>query len=143
MESDVLKCASFYVAYLRYLSWLYQNNHWISKGKEFYGAHLLFERLYNEILADLDAAAERMVGLYGADTVNLAIQVSLVKSIEGKSGTEEMFPKALAAEEYLNKFFKHFLEVLGAEGSLGLDDLIRTHASNSESRMYLLKQSLG
>lgn len=133
MGPEVEKCASFYVAYLRYLATLYQTRHWESHGIELYAQHLLFERLYNSASEDLDQAAEKMVGMLGSGVVNLTTQVGLVKSIDGKDLEE------IETEKYFGKFLKHFLKILGPEIDLGVDDLIRTHASNSESRVYLMK----
>ena len=44
---------------LRALALLHQTHHWLSDGPEYYADHLLFERLYNETVEEIDAIGER------------------------------------------------------------------------------------
>ena len=62
---------SVLLVYLRHLSFIHQNHHWVSKGEPFYGDHLLFQRLYAGVAEDIDTLAEKAIGL--GSTANVAL----------------------------------------------------------------------
>jgi len=62
--------AALILGLLRTLSWMYQTSHWQARGKFFYQDHLLFQRLYEAADAQIDGLAERIVGLFGWQTVD-------------------------------------------------------------------------
>lgn len=152
------KCAQKYsggeilaavVAYLRYLGAMYQNHHWQAQGNDFYGNHLLFERVYKQILEDVDALAEKSVGLFDTSVLNFHKQLSLIKSIGDKfpehNTTQEHLSHSVSAEQRFVKMLKITQEKLKGtnELSLGLDNLLAQLSDNSESRLYLLRGALG
>ena len=57
-------------ACLRAAHHLYWTRHWMAKGTPFYGDHLLFERLYEARVEEIDGLAELIAGLYGADKLD-------------------------------------------------------------------------
>jgi len=140
------KVAALYIATLKAISLIHQQNHWVSKGKNFYGNHLLFERLYKSSQEDLDSAAEKFIGLFGDDCLNYDLQIELLtkvlskyKNLEGSNvamsiAIEKDFIK-LSQEAY--KLFRDVNQM-----SLGLDDLIMSISSNREEAIYLLQQIL-
>lgn len=148
MDSE--KSLVFGVTFLRYLYLFYQNCHWQCAGANFYSSHLLFERLYQEVAQDTDQLAERTVGVFGKKMLNFGHQFEVFSKIN------QDFP--CDAGDYYVAFLQHGIKMeiefqnliesgrqsLQNEGklSLGLDDLLMNHASRSEDRIYLLKQSL-
>src|SRR5271165_3327554 len=91
-----------YIALIRCVGLVEQNSHWRVKGDTFYGSHLLFERLYNSAVKDADAIAEKMIGVFGEDTLDLNMQAQLIgKKLE--DFTETPFENSLKIE-------KEFLE---------------------------------
>jgi len=140
------KVAALYIATLKAISLIHQQNHLVSKGKNFYGNHLLFERLYKSSQEDLDSAAEKFIGLFGDDCLNYDLQIELLtkvlskyKNLEGSNvamsiAIEKDFIK-LSQEAY--KLFRDVNQM-----SLGLDDLIMSISSNREEAIYLLQQIL-
>lgn len=46
---------------------VYWTLHWQAKGQPFYGDHLLFERLYQARIEEIDGLAEIIAGHFGAD----------------------------------------------------------------------------
>jgi hypothetical protein len=79
---------------LRFLAFVHQTNHWTAKGDPFYGDHLLFERLYNGVVGEIDTVAEKAVGLGGTENVNLQLQVTqLLQMVQGY-GTVSMIPQS-------------------------------------------------
>jgi hypothetical protein len=140
------KIAALYIASLKAMALIHTNSHWTTKGDAFYGDHLLFERLYNSALKDLDLAAEKFVGLFGAECLDYQTQnaflhkvLSNFNDLEGQPG--EM---SLAIEEQFLKLNGDAYNYFENEGelTLGLDDALCAIGSSREESVYLLKQLL-
>lgn len=140
------KIASLYIATLKAIAQIHQHNHWTTRGISFYGDHLLFDRLYDSALEDLDLAAEKLIGLFGDDVINYDYQAELLNKVLLKYSKLEGSPMemSLAIEKDFMVFSKSAYEELEKEGtlSLGLDDMIMAISSNREESVYLLQQSL-
>jgi DNA-binding ferritin-like protein len=136
-----------YTAFLRGLYLLHQNNHWQTKGKNFFGNHLLFERLYKETSEQADQIAEKTIGLYDSDALNFKNQMSLIKDVISQYSCvnpEQCVQSSLKAEEQFIKLcetVKNKLDEIG-ELTMGVANLIEELASNAEGRIYLLKGAL-
>lgn len=139
------KTAALYIATLKAIALVHQHSHWTTKGKPFYGDHLLFERIYKSSLEDLDLAAEKFIGLFGTDCLDYQLQADLLdkvllryKSLEGKP-----LAMSLAIEKDFLKFSKDAYNCFEEEGTLtlGLDDMVMAIASNREGAVYLLQQA--
>ena len=124
---------------------IHQHNHWTTRGLAFYGDHLLFERLYDSALADLDLAAEKFVGLFGDEVLSYDLQCGLLHKTLSKYSKLEgsPVPMSLAIEKDFINFSKEAYDCFEQEGklSLGLDDMIMAIASKREESVYLLQQS--
>lgn len=129
------------LAMLRAQSWLLQTLHWRVKGSDFYELHLLFERLYGNLGAEIDTLAEKIVGYYGSDAVEegnaMARTHKWVNTWEG-----EPVAKALQAEKQLQALLRKTYEAMSkkSELSLGLDDYLMALANAHETHLYLLGQ---
>jgi DNA-binding ferritin-like protein len=141
-----IKIAALYIATLKAIALLHQNSHWLSKGKPFYGDHLLFERLYNSALKDLDLAAEKFIGVLGEECLDYQLQADLLnkvllkfKQLEGKP-----MEMSLAIEKEFLKFSEGAYKGFEEEGclTLGMSDLLAEIASKREESVYLLRQAL-
>lgn len=133
----------YYVALLRTLYLVHQNHHWITKGKNFYGNHLLFERIYKTAQEDADLAAEKFIGLYGTETLDLHAQAQMIgRTLESFSSGDPV-QTSLEAEKKFLDFSEKFYTLLDREDklTLGLDDMIMSISSNREGAVYLLKQT--
>lgn len=141
-----VKVAALYIATLKSLAIIHQNNHWLTKGASFYGDHLLFERLYNSVLENLDAAAEKFVGLFGDECLNYEYQNSLMNKVLLKYNNLEGSPveMSLAAEKDFIKLSQDAYRCLEDEDNmtLGIDDLIMSISNKREESVYLLQQIL-
>jgi len=134
-----------YISYLRGLYLLHQNFHWISSGANFYGKHLLFERLYKSSQENADSAAEKIVGLFGVDFLDLKIQSKLIQQFLEKYATnDDIIINAKKAEEEFISFSKEFFDYLEEEEklSLGMNDLIMQISNDQETAIYLLGQHI-
>ena len=138
-----------YVTYLRGLYLLHQNHHWQVKDSKFYGNHLLFQRLYEEVSVQIDKAAEKCIGHFGPQVLNLADQSeylqSVIQSFEVSlsPNSELALKSSLRAEENFQKISNALYDLLKKTGDLtfGLDDFIMAGVGASEDRCYLLKQN--
>ena len=141
------KIAALYISTLRAIGIIHQNNHWLSKGTNFYGSHLLFERIYKSSVEDLDLAAEKFVGLFGPDCLDYKLQADLLSKVISKYNelSSKPFEQSLAIEKEFLKLSQDAYNSFKSEGgklSLGLDDLIMSISSSREESVYLLQQSL-
>jgi DNA-binding ferritin-like protein len=140
------KVAALYIASLKAIALIHQHSHWTTKGGTFYGDHLLFERLYNSALKDLDLAAEKFLGLFGEECLGYDLQVDLLNKAMLKYKNLEGSPleMSLKIEKDFIKFSKDSYDCFEKEGhlTLGLDDMIMAIASQREESVYLLQQAL-
>jgi DNA-binding ferritin-like protein len=135
----------YYTAFLRCLYLQHQNAHWLTHGNDFYGNHLLFERIYKSAAENADLAAEKFIGLFGLDTIDPHSQAQMIGKILEKYSSDKILENSLAMEQKFLSFSEKFYSVVEKDGkmSLGLDDMIMHIASNREGAVYLLKQASG
>jgi len=139
---------------LRFLAMVHQTHHWTAKGDPFYGDHLLFQRLYDAVSAEVDGLAEKAVGLGCEDTVNLSLQAQQLSGMAQAYGTTMQLPqasglvkKSLAAEVSFLRCAARCAELLEDSGQMtrGLDNFLQGLEDKHEGHVYLLQQrcSLG
>jgi starvation-inducible DNA-binding protein len=129
------------IAVLRAQRWLYETLHWQVQGSDFYQLHLLFERLYNSVLGEIDGLAEKMVCYYGREAVDA--ESSLQASQQWlKKWKGEPVARAITSEKQLQILLQQTYKTMKEKKqlSLGLDDFIMGLANNHESNLYLLEQ---
>lgn len=146
MEKSV-KIAALYVASLQAIALIHKHSHWTTKGIPFYGDHLLFDRLYDSTLKDLDAAAEKFIGVLGDECLDYETQIDLLGKVMSKYNNVVGVAPAqasLACENDFLKFSQAAYDSFEADGALtlGMDDMIMAIASNHEESVYLLKQKI-
>ena len=132
----------YYLGFLRGVALLHQNHHWVSRGGNFYGNHLLFERIYTSALEDMDAAAEKFVGLFGEDALDIQMQAKVIAQTMLKYAEGGLVENSLRAEKEFQDIAKHLYDTLDEEDklSMGLDNMLQGISDNSEERAYLLGQ---
>lgn len=135
----------YYIALVRSIYLVHQNHHWITKGNDFYGNHLLFERIYKTAADDADLAAEKFIGLFGDEVLDLHMQAQMIGKIMESFSSGDPVASSLKIEKKFLDFTEKFYRIVKEEGkmSLGLDDMIMAIASNREAAVYLLKQASG
>ncbi len=129
------------LAFLRAQSWLLLNLHWTVKGTDFYELHLLFERLYGALGGQIDGLAEKIVGYYGVEAVEMNDSMSRAQKWL-KEWKGEAVDAALSSEKQLQTLIRQTYEAMKEkkELSLGLDDFLMALASDHETHLYLLGQ---
>ena len=138
--------AALYIASLKGMAQIHQHNHWTTNGESFYGDHLLFKRLYESATEDLDAAAEKFIGLFSDECLKYDLQAELLNKVLLRYSKLEGSPveMSLAIEKDFIKFCESAYECFEKEGklTLGLDDMIMSMSNNREESVYLLQQVL-
>jgi len=133
------------LAALRAMAFNYQTSHWQVTGDAFYGDHLLFERLYGETNAEVDGLAEKMVGLFGKESVNGPVQAQmLAANLQAMSEVACPFTRGAQSERQFQALLKQTRKVLEDMGqlSMGLDDMLPALANAHDSHLYLLQQRM-
>lgn len=140
------KVAALYIASLKALSLIHQHNHWTTKGEMFYGDHLLFERIYDSALENLDSAAEKFMGVFGEECLDYALQAEFLNKVllKYKNLEGNHLELSLKVEQDFIKLSKDSYECFEEEGklTLGIDDMIMSISSEREDAVYLIQQAM-
>lgn len=134
-----------YLAITEGLQMIHHSHHWQTKGENFYGDHLLFQRLYEAVLTEIDLIGEKLIGVSG--DASLTNYFKRVKAIE-------MFLKAVTPRNQPYVVVSHDAELMyvrmGGElmdqleqaGLLtrGLEQMLGNVLDKHEEHIYLLDQ---
>jgi len=140
------------VSLLRAASIVHQSHHWQTRGGNFYGDHLLFDRIYNESLPLIDSVAERAVGSGSRDLVcpktqtRLAADLTEIWCDSAEEPTSfDMVAISFKVEQCVVSCLKTAREALEAKGQLsdGTDNLLQGVSDKHEEFLYLLQQRVG
>lgn len=132
------------LALLRAQLFVYQDAHWQVAGPQFYGDHLLFERLYNSVGEQIDTLAEKMVAMFGPSSVDAEMLVSLTMGWVRRWSPEKDFHRRglLAEQECLVALERTYRRLREAKSlSLGMDDFLMATVNDHEQNLYLLQQT--
>ena len=133
------------LAHLRTLHWCYWTAHWRAKGDPAYGDHLLFQRLYEGMVDEIDGLAEKCVAYFGEGAVCPVSQMRtaqmLVQQIH-ESG--DLTTGLQMSEDVLQRVIRQLRDRLSESGelSVGLEDYLGGLANAHETNQYLLGQRL-
>lgn len=125
--------------------WSYQESHWRASGPTYYGDHLLFERLYNSIGADMDTLAEKMVAMFGGSAVaTLALAPKSMYWLEKWAKVSCLHERGMLSERCFLSCCRRTYDLLKAANALtlGMDDFLMATSSAHETNLYLLQQVL-
>lgn len=120
----------------------YRNAHWMVRGTNYYGLHLLFERLYTEIPVSIDKLAEQIVGTYGSDGIREDAQ-EIDTQMRAFAAPEHPLGKVLLAALAVRDQLGFAYASMDADGALtpGWDDVLTAIASTNDSHLYLIQQA--
>ena len=139
------------LAHLRALRQVYHTTHWNVSGGNYYGDHLLFQRLYagegsGPTLDDqIDGLGERMVRYFGGHTVSDSIILPRMEQVASRAESEsDPIRRAFQLEQDTHRAIESAYEALKATGhkTLGLDDFLMALADERDTVLYLLGQRL-
>lgn len=127
---------------LRALKWNYWNSHWMVSGNPYYADHLLFERLYGEVIdAQIDTLAEKIVA-YDPNILSEDVMRDAFNGFLDRYRSNNPFQRGLDMENHFGSAVKSVYNTLknSDELSLGMDDFLMATASERETVIYLLQQ---
>ena len=141
------------LAHLRAIHWIAWTAHWVASGPNYYGDHLLLQRLYSgdgggpDIEAAIDTLGEKMVSHFGVDSVNPSVLGAKAQSLvqQAAEGTAGRFQALLALEQSLQHAIRAAWKAnqSSAAMSLGVDDYLMGLANERETAIYLLQRRVG
>jgi DNA-binding ferritin-like protein len=142
-DSGAISLLNGYLAILRTLVIIFQHGHWKCKGSNFYGNHLLFDRIYGDAGGLVDITAEKIIGIYGNKAFLHTKQVPMIAEFISKYEDDDFIKSAIVATESCltvgEDVYNRLKEM--AELTLGMDDMIMSNASKLEEFIFLLKQT--
>jgi DNA-binding ferritin-like protein len=136
------------LAHLRALQWLAWQAHWVAFGPNFYGDHLLLERLYTgkkggpNIQMQIDGLGERMVAYFGPQSVNPVESERRVLAILNRLVSAEPLMALSRLEETTQAVIRSAWKSNKESGNpyLGLDNFFMQLADERDVARYLLRQ---
>lgn len=140
---------TYHLAWLRVLSIWFQHAHWATSGSTFYGDHLLYERIYNEITEEIDTIAEKAVGFVGSSTVDTHTHSKMIAEMLCSYPTPSRANEATMIASAGLALVKDYVETVqetydslksAGHMTMGLDDFLMALVNKLESFVYLLKQ---
>lgn len=132
------------------LSYVYSNMHWKTSGSNYYGDHLLYQRLYDDVSGEIDGIAEKFIGVISSEDFlpvkNAQKICDFVKEYVKDDSKSDEFPKmAISMELDFMDMVDDLLFELDQEDRLtgGIEDTFQPILNKHEEHMYLLKQRIG
>lgn len=125
---------------LHALSICYKTAHWLSNGENFYGDHLLFQRLYEDISDEIDSVAERMVGLMGDGATSLMEPLKLLTVASTIISSYPRHGADVSLFDAEKMFQATVITALKNASSPGLENLLQGIADKHDEHLYLLQQ---
>lgn len=133
---------------------IHQTHHWQTRGGAFYGDHLLYQRLYEDMFDEVDGLAERLIGMTGQAIMvqplltmdhMLGIAKRMYAGAKVLPGPEDLPALSLRTELCFTLALQYVYKLLESKGelSMGTDDMLQAMANLHETHVYLLQQRLG
>jgi DNA-binding ferritin-like protein len=135
---------SFLLSQLTALSKFHQFAHWKTSGQLSFQDHLLFERLYNETNDLIDGVAEKSVGLFGGESIDVVedaeATTKLLASWKALRTDQDLPSVALKAVKDVIAAITELKTELGDKLTDGLANMLDDISHKLESHVYLLTQ---
>jgi DNA-binding ferritin-like protein len=122
------------------LFWTY---HWRSKGRDYYGDHLLYQRLYEARVLEIDRMAEVLMALGGPASVDpmrsWAAVNQTIAATESRQGADVNKSIAVVSDT-LNKIEAADVQARQSRFPLAVNNVLAGIADKHLEALYLLKQ---
>lgn len=124
-----------------------QSAHWRAIGENFYGDHLLYQRMYDDISKEIDAVGEKYAGIGGDETIldpRRLLSATVSASQQMLTAGDLANTILLAQSNFLNRVAA-LLKILEATGknTPGIENLLASIIDTHENHVYLLKRRTG
>jgi DNA-binding ferritin-like protein len=113
--------------------------HWQAKGAPYYGDHLLYQRLYEARVKEIDRVAEAIAALYGADKLAPVPAWNAAGSVIAAS-VQAQNPGIRAAEMILSMATRANAAIGSHPYGLGINNVIAGISDSALEALYLLQQ---
>ena len=130
---------------LRSMQIFAQSAHHLCKGQSFHEDHSFFGDTYEAVAGDFDDLAERIIGLYGEEHLQLQpLMAAVVQKLAdapsvGVESNKVYYSYRLKMEENMCKLAE---QIIAAGVYPGTEQLIGDMANKAEMRKYKIKQRL-
>jgi DNA-binding ferritin-like protein len=147
LESLGVKSLLGLLAMLRAMVWEYYTSHWRVKGIDFYGNHLIYERLYEHTQTEVDKMAEKILGITNEEPQGFSPLPQMEMAQRWLSGIQHIDCSFERAEQLENMFLdavRQAKESCEAAGLLtpGIENMLDQMYDDHEEHLYLIKQTL-
>ncbi|GIP54014.1 Dps family protein [Paenibacillus vini] len=121
------------------------NFHWFVKGPNFFTLHEKFEELYNEVAANIDELAERLLAIGGKPVATLrdSLSVASLSEAAGGEAPEAMVAAIVADFTTLQGELKQGMEAAEEAQDEATSDLLLGILSSLEKHNWMLNAYLG
>ena len=126
-------------ASLRAAHMVYWTLHWQAKGAPYYGDHLLYQRLYEARVKEIDRVAEAIAALYGADKLAPVPAWNAAGSVIAAT-VQTQNPGIRAAEMILSTATRANAAIGQHPSGLGVNNVIAGISDSALEALYLLQQ---
>ncbi|SDF36032.1 starvation-inducible DNA-binding protein [Fontibacillus panacisegetis] len=133
------------VANLNVLYVKLHNYHWYVKGSNFYSLHSKFEELYNEVTAQMDAVAERLLTIKGSPyaTIKEYLEIATIQEATGNEDASTMVQNLIEDFATLSESFQEGMDLADKAEDDVTADLLTGFKSDIEKHMWMLRSYLG
>jgi starvation-inducible DNA-binding protein len=140
-RSEIVQRLNRNAANLQLLYMRYKKDHWTIRGRHFHSLHLFFEELANEVLAQTDVIAERVVGLGGV-VVSMPDEIAEHATIgqlpAGIHDTKTMLQRELQALETMEVEIREDMERADELGDPTTNDLLNAVLDLLEKQTWMI-----
>lgn len=121
--------------------------HWFVKGPHFFTLHEKFEELYDEVTANLDEVAERLLAIGGEpySTLKEYIEHSAIEEqvADKDLSADEMVAAVIADFETIRQSLEEGIELTDEHGDYPSNDLLIEIKESIDKHLWMLRAYLG
>ena len=131
------------LSYAQALLQLFRHFHWRSSGPNYYGDHLLYDRIYNDIADEVDKIAEKTIGIENdSDAIGPESDTKMTAELVSKFTSDGDKPSEFPEQGIVAQkgFLKLISELMTGNPSDGVQNLLQGIADKHEEHLYLLQQ---
>ncbi|WP_110927328.1 Dps family protein [Bacillus massiliglaciei] len=124
-EKKLTKLVNKEIANFTVLYTKLHNYHWYVNGPHFFELHKKLEELYNEVTADMDELAERLLALGETPVATLKqyMEMTTIEEATGSENTEDMVQSVISDFEKISNELLEIIEVAEEEDPVTADML--------------------
>jgi starvation-inducible DNA-binding protein len=120
------------------------NFHWNVEGSDFYEYHLLFERIYNEVLESIDTYAEELRALQIVTPASLSAfsRLTYITDENQPGDSKAMVQELLMDSDTMAMKFQQLFMVAEEFGDHGLSNFLADRQDAHKKHSWMLRASL-